>query len=424
MFEQLLSSGGIPSICSAHPAVLREALRAAKAGNVLIEATCNQVNQFGGYTGLTPADFAAYVRGLAEQAGGNPRNVILGGDHLGPFVWQAEPADAAMQKSLDMIRAYVRAGFTKLHLDCSVRLGGDPAGPLDPALLARRAARLAQAAEETAAQSGRPLALRYVIGTEVPTPGGALEHEEGVAVTRVADVSETIALHRQAFSELGLQPTWERVIAVVVQPGVEFGDDFVLPYRPERTRELSAFIREQGLVYEAHSTDYQTPAALRELVRDRFAILKVGPALTFAYREAIFALAQMEDALVPAESRSNVVAVLEETMLREPDHWRKYYSGSPAEQAFKRKYSLSDRIRYYWARPAVQHALERLMNNLSAEGLPLTLVSQFAPCQKAALEKDGLPLTAANLVSARIASILADYWNACQTSARPPSPDC
>lgn len=420
MFEEILSSGGIPSICSANPAVLRETLRAANAGPVLIEATCNQVNQFGGYTGMTPVDFAAYVRDLAGQAGGDPRNVILGGDHLGPFVWQAEPAEAAMQKSLDMIRAYVSAGFTKLHLDCSVRLGDDPAGPLDPRLLARRAALLARAAEETAAQAGQPSMLRYVIGTEVPTPGGALEHEEGVSVTCVADVSETIELHRRAFTELGLQVAWERVLAVVVQPGVEFGDDFVLPYRPEKARELSAFIRGQGLVYEAHSTDYQTPAALRELVRDRFAILKVGPALTFAYREAIFALALMEDELVPVEARSNLMAVLEETMLRKPEHWRKYYTGSPAEQAFKRKYSLSDRIRYYWSQPEVRRALERLLGNLGAESLPLALASQFAPLEKAALEKGGRPLNAANIISARIASILTDYWNACQAN---PSPD-
>jgi D-tagatose-1,6-bisphosphate aldolase subunit GatZ/KbaZ len=324
-----------------------------------------------------------------------------------------------MQKSLDMIRAYVSAGFTKLHLDCSIRLGGDPPGPLDPALLARRAALLARAAEESAVQAGRPGTLRYVIGTEVPTPGGALAHEDGVAVTRVEDVSETIDLHRQAFYELGLQSAWERVIAAVVQPGVEFGDDFVLPYRPEKTRELTAFIQGQGLVYEAHSTDYQTAEALRELVRGRFAILKVGPALTFAYREAIFALALMEDELVPAGSRSNIMTVLEEVMLRQPQHWRKYYSGSPAEQAFKRRYSLSDRIRYYWTQSEVQHAQERLMNNLSAVPLPLTVVSQFAPREKATLLGHGLPLTAANIISVHISTILEDYWSACQTNPIP-----
>ena len=388
MLERILKIGGIPSICSAHPAVLREALLSANDRVVLIESTCNQVNQFGGYTGMTPELFAAYVHSIAVETGFPVKNIILGGDHLGPNVWQKEPSDSAMQKSMEMLRSYVRAGYTKLHLDCSMRLADDPSGPLDPVIIAKRAAQLAKAAEDALDQklsTGQTKSLRYVIGTEVPVPGGAAAHEDGVSVTRVNDVRETIEIHRQAFLALGLESAWERVIAVVVQPGVEFGDDFVLPYQPDQARDLSSFIESQGLVYEAHSTDYQTRTALRNLVRDHFAILKVGPGLTFAYREAIFALAMMENELIRADERSNIITVLDEVMMSRPEHWQKYYSGSAAEQAFKRKYSLSDRIRYYWVQPEVQQALEQLMKNLSTVQLPLSLVSQFAPQEKSFL---------------------------------------
>ena len=412
--DQILADGGLPSICSAHPDVLAQALRPGNQPAVLIESTCNQVNQFGGYTGMTPADFAAYVHQLAAKTGINPEKVMLGGDHLGPNVWQDEPAEQAMQKSLDLVRAYVRAGYTKLHLDCSMRLGDDPPGPPAPELVARRAADMAGAAEEAARQSPSQAALRYVIGSEVPVPGGAQVKEEGVAVTRADDVAETLALHRQAFDERGQHSAWERVIAVVVQPGVEFGDDFVLAYQPEKARQLSAFSRGQGLVYEAHSTDYQTPAALRDLVRDRFAILKVGPGLTFAYREAIFALAMIENELIAPAERSNLLQVLDDCMLKDPGYWRKYYPGSPSEQAFKRKYSLSDRVRYYWVQPEVQRALERLQANLASGPLPLSLVSQFAGREKASLCEQSIPLTPANLIAARISFVLDDYWNACQ----------
>jgi tagatose-1,6-bisphosphate aldolase non-catalytic subunit AgaZ/GatZ len=34
---------------------------------VLIEATCNQVNQDGGYTGMTPADFRRFVEDIAAR---------------------------------------------------------------------------------------------------------------------------------------------------------------------------------------------------------------------------------------------------------------------------------------------------------------------------------------------------------------------
>ena len=50
---------------------------------------------------------------------------MLGGDHLGPYVWRAEPADEAMAKARDLVRDYVAAGYTKIHLDASMRLGGD-----------------------------------------------------------------------------------------------------------------------------------------------------------------------------------------------------------------------------------------------------------------------------------------------------------
>jgi D-tagatose-1,6-bisphosphate aldolase subunit GatZ/KbaZ len=96
-----------------------------------------------------------------------------------------------------------------------------------------------------------------VIGTEVPVPGGAKVFEEGVAVTTVNGVEETVAVTRAAFRAVGLEAAWERVRAVVVQPGVEFGDEFVLAYRPEAARDLTRWIEAApGLVYEAHSTDY------------------------------------------------------------------------------------------------------------------------------------------------------------------------
>src|SRR5512143_1280579 len=118
---------GIASICSAQPQVIRQALTAVE--HPLIEATCNQVNQDGGYTDMTPGDFSAFVKQIAEQQQIPFEKVILGGDHLGPHVWQGEPAQEAMAKAKVMVRDYVEAGFAKLHLDCSMRLADDPKGP-------------------------------------------------------------------------------------------------------------------------------------------------------------------------------------------------------------------------------------------------------------------------------------------------------
>jgi D-tagatose-1,6-bisphosphate aldolase subunit GatZ/KbaZ len=411
---------GIPSICSAHPTALQTAMcKAVKTGSpLLIESTCNQVNQFGGYTGMTPADFKSFVQQLANEIGLPVDQLILGGDHLGPSVWQDEPEISAMNKSDQLVRAYVQAGFRKIHLDASMKLKDDnSARPLELEISARRTAHLAKACEDAYAyQPGTP-APRYIIGSEVPVPGGAQEHEETVSVTDVDAVLQTIEITHEAFIREGLESAWGRVIALVVQPGVEFGDDFVLDYQPEKAVALSRFIeRESHFVYEAHSTDYQTRDRLRDLVRDHFAILKVGPGLTFAFRQAVFALEMMEKEIIPKDDCSNLVAGMEEVMLNDPRYWQKYYPGIPEVQAFKRKYSLSDRIRYYWATPEAKGALEKLMTNLGNTPLPLSLVSQWLPVQYKKIRSGKLENSPLAIIQDQIEEVLDDYNYACGQS--------
>ena len=317
-----------------------------------------------------------------------------------------------MQKAEDLVRGYVRAGFEKLHLDTSMRLGDDVAGPLPVDVCAARAARLAKVVEMSRVE-GLP-APRYVIGSEVPVPGGARGRREGLAVTAVESVQETLAQTHKAFRLEGVEAAWERVVAVVVQPGVEFGDDFVAVYQPERARALARWIEaEPGWVYEVHSTDYQPREALRNLVRDHFAILKVGPALTFAFREAMFALARLEEEWFTPEPRSNLIEVLDTVMVRYPEHWQQFYHGTEAEQAFARKYSLSDRARYYWSQPEVQGALKRLFENLRAKPIPQALLSQYVPEMADRIRFGEIENSPEAIVLGKIGSVLKDYlWAA------------
>lgn len=422
------NGGGIVSICSAHPWVLKAVMqRAVRTGwPVLIESTCNQVNQLGGYTGMVPVDFVRYIHQSAQKVGLPEGQLILGGDHLGPSVWQDEPAAMAMEKAAELVRAYVQAGYRKIHLDASMNLGDDPSGALDIELAAKRTAELAQAAEQAFHQSGSHLtprnalrlafreAPRYVIGTEVPIPGGAQDHETGVQVTTVERAQQTIDQTREAFARVGLADSWERVLALVVQPGVEYGDDFILEYRSEAAQHLTQFIEGvPQLVYEAHSTDYQTRDALHRLVNDHFAILKVGPALTFAFREAVFGLAMIEDELIFDEDCSHLIQVLDAIMMGQPEFWRNYYQGGKEKQRIARKFSLSDRSRYYWAQPAVQTALERLLANLSAVDIPMTLLSQFFPRQYARIRSGLLSKEPAHIILDHIDVVLSDYGDAC-----------
>lgn len=402
---------GITSVCSAHPHVIEAALRNGMMTHtpVLIEATCNQVNQYGGYTGMTPADFVRYVENIAARVGFARENLLLGGDHLGPLVWAHEPAESAMEKARALVKAYVGAGFRKIHLDCSMPCADDR--DFSPKVIAERAAELAQVAESTCDVMGLPLP-NYVIGTEVPPAGGAKAEAETLRVTRPEDAAETIALTRAAFFKRGLESAWERVVALVVQPGVEFGDHQIHVYRREEAQALSRFIESQpGLVYEAHSTDYQPRDALRALVEDHFAILKVGPALTFAFREAVFALASIEDWV--CDSPSRILEVLETTMLANPVYWQKYYLGDERARRIARGYSFSDRIRYYWSAPAVKQAFERLRANLNRVSIPLVLLSQYLPDQYRKVRDGRLPNQFDALILDKIQAVLEDYNVAC-----------
>jgi D-tagatose-1,6-bisphosphate aldolase subunit GatZ/KbaZ len=411
---------GIASICSANPFVIEASFQhALNVGNpVLIESTCNQVNQNGGYTGMTPAQFADYTQVTAEKLDFPLERLLLGGDHLGPYPWRAEPVRVAMGKSQELIRDYVQAGYVKIHLDASIKCADDdPELPLHKTVAAERAVTLATVAEQTYQEIGESgPGPSYVIGTEVPIPGGAVESDEQLLITTVQDVQETIEVTRDAFVQQGLDSAWERVIGVVVQPGVEYGDASIHSYDHLEAAELSRFIEGYPrLVYEAHSTDYQTRHSLQEMVEDHFAILKVGPALTFAFREAIFALAMMEDELLTgsrARDRSNLQNVLEQVMIENPTHWANYYSGDDEDQKFARKYSYSDRSRYYWPDTKVQASLKTLLTNIGNRPLPTSLVSQFLPMQYERIRSGELICTPHNIVMDKIFFILDSYSDA------------
>jgi D-tagatose-1,6-bisphosphate aldolase subunit GatZ/KbaZ len=408
------SGEAMPSVCSAHPDVIAAAVLLAKQKGVplLIEATSNQVNQFGGYTGMQPADFIRFVREIAARVGAPEQALLFGGDHLGPQVWRSQPADIAMGRARDLVAAYVRAGFTKIHLDCSEGCAGEP-GQVSDAVSAARAAELAAICE---AASDDPSTLSYMYGTEVPPPGGARAEGggQGVAPTTPESARATIEAHRRQFEALGLESAWHRAVGLVVQPGLEFAPDHIHAFDPETPDHLTPVLENSpGLSFEAHSTDYQAPAVYPELGRRHFAVLKVGPALTHAYRQAIYALDGLSDWTGAAADRLRLPAVMENLMLGAPGNWSKHYSGSPQEMHRLRHFSYADRIRYYWTQPEAIAAVAELMKALGETRPPNMLLDQFfAPAVLARAQ--GLASTVPDwrkaIIYAQIQEALAPYY--------------
>lgn len=397
---------GITAVCSAHELVIDSALETARSHGqlALLEATCNQVNQHGGYTGLTPSAFAQHVRARAQAAG---TAVVLGGDHLGPQPWRTLPADEAMAHARTMVAAYVEAGFTKLHLDCSMRCADDPE-ILSEQTIAERVADLA-AISETVSRDGGLSAPVYVIGTEVPPPGG-MGPGHHLAVSDPDRIAETVDAHRAAFRRRNLDRAIDQVIAIVVQPGVDFGNDEVVHFQPASAAALSRALPDSPpVVFEAHSTDFQRPAAYAALVSAHFAILKVGPAATFALREALYGLEHIEEVLTPVAERSRLRLVLDDAMKRTPDHWRSHYTGDSEQISYLRHFSLSDRVRYYWQDPEVDLAMRRLMMNLERVSIPRPLISQYLPRVLDVVLAANVPPRPRGLLLASVGACLEPY---------------
>lgn len=415
---------GIYSACTANEYVIEAVIEAAIENDtyVSVEATANQSNQYGGYTGMKPAGFRNLVDSIAKKLNFPKDKLIMGGDHLGPLTWQKDNEFEAMEKSKELIRQYVLANFTKIHIDTSMMLADDDkSNSLSDEIIARRAAILAktseQAYKELLTSNPDAPAPVYIIGSEVPIPGGAQENEDKVSVTKPEQFEATFRTFNEAFERENLQDAFSRVIGIVVQPGVEFADASIIEYNREAANDLCQVLKKyQKIVFEGHSTDYQTRYKLREMVEDGIAILKVGPALTFGLREGIFALEKIENELLKGTGieLSKFEKVLKDVMLEKPENWQKHYHGDEAEKEFKCKYSFSDRCRYYLPEDRVNQALKILIKNINSVEIPISILSQYMPSQFMKYREGRLELKAEALIKDRVRNYIDDYIYACK----------
>lgn len=398
---------GIPSYCTGNPYVIRSLLRIYKNYQrpLLLEATANQVNQYGGYTGKTPQQFKKEVVEVANSCGFEISRLIFGGDHLGPLVWRSEEAEQAMNKAEELVREFAQAGYTKIHLDTSMQLGHERAeGFLSVKTIAQRGLRLYKACQEVLPEGSKCV---YIIGSEVPFPGGETNCD-AMEVTHPKDAMDTISVYKKEFERGGVTEKEfnENILAIVVQPGVEFTKDKVFQYCPEKAKNLMSVPR-GDLVFEGHSTDYQKATSLREMVKDGVKILKVGPELTFIFRAAIERLENFEKNSVDASERSCFSEVLQKAMDDDPKYWEGYYDPRKEEDF---QYSYLDRSRYYLTTPAVQKAIEVLRKNVNGINHD-ALIMKYFPELCADMIDGNLFET---LVDKSIGSVVKKYENAFQ----------
>lgn len=402
-----------PSYCTANMLVIEAILEFYKKKNslVLIEATANQVNQFGGYTGMSPQDYKYHVYEIANKIGFDSKNICLAGDHLGPLPWAHLPAQEAMKNAHELVRQFVLAGYEKIHLDTSIKLADDDL--LTDEIIAQRGAALYKtclaAWKELKFSKPDTPELSFVIGSEVPPAGG--NTGEAMRITSPVSLESTIKAYQKSFNDVGLESAWDSIVAIVVQPGVEYSNFTIYPYNRKDAAQLCDSLKKYPqLCFEGHSTDFQTSINLRKMAEDGISILKVGPALTFALREALFNLCHIEQSLITDNDKcSHFRTILLEAMQAHPQYWEKYYHGTSDEMIIQAKFSYLDRSRYYLSKNKVSKAIKKLIDNIDSLDIPGSVLHQYFPMQYYRLYSKGLCCDAKNLIFDYIAVQLEEY---------------
>lgn len=106
-------------------------------------------------------------------------------------------------------------------------------------------------------------------------------------------------------------------------------------------------------------------------------------------------------------------AVLEAAMQENPSHWKNYHHGDEATLRIARKYSYSDRSRYYWGVEKVRAAVQRLTQNLEEHTPPVSLLSQFVSNQAAKMRAGELANRPRDLIRSKICEVTSVYSFAC-----------
>ena len=120
-------------------------------------------------------------------------------------------------------------------------------------------------------------------------------------------------------------------------------------------------------------------------------------------------MSRIEKVLVPESDRVDFPELLEKLMLEDTSKWVKYYHGSEREIEIKRRYSLSDRCRYYFAMPEIREAIEKLIKNIDAQEIPTGLLYQYMPLQYKKVRDGKLKKDARALLMSFVTDVADDY---------------
>jgi tagatose-1,6-bisphosphate aldolase non-catalytic subunit AgaZ/GatZ len=353
------------AVCPNSAAVAEAAVMAARRSRapMLFAATLNQVDRDGGYTGWTPAEFVAHIRGFAQRhAWSGPLVPCL--DHGGPWLKDRHRAEGlSYDQTLSELRlsltACLEAGYQLLHIDPTVDPDLAPGSPLPVETLVERTVGLIAFAEAERQRLGlSPIA--YEVGSE-EVHGGLVD------LTRF---DQYLAQLQAAMEAAGLMPAWPCFI--VAQVGTDL---HTTAFDPQAAERLFARVAPLGSLIKGHYTDeVDHPEAYPA---SGMGGANVGPEFTAVEFEALEELEARERAQLsrwPGSEASEMVAAIENAVVRS-GRWKKWLQPGETGAEFtdlsapRRRWLVQTGARYIWTEPTVLEARRRLYENLRP-GLP------------------------------------------------------
>ena len=340
----------LPSFCSSNFDVLKSIMIFAKYQNfpVLIESTSNQVNQYGGYSGLKPFQFEKKIRRLAKFIKLNNKSLMIGGDHLGPLPWKDLDEATAMKNSKKLVKDCLKAKYEKIHIDTAIICRGEK--KIDRHTVIQRCDEILSVFSKKDFDN-----VFLVIGTEVPFAGGG--HAIKSSPTTFESIKEEIDLYSTILKK-------KKKFALVIEPGIGFGNFSVIQAKLKNFGKRLIFSKKNNFVYEAHSSDYQKISSLKKLVKNNFKFLKIGPELTYFYAKSIFKMEEFEKKIYK-NNFSNIKNIILKEMKNNNSYWIDYYKAKKKKLDNLKFNSYLDRLRYYWSSKNILNSKKKLFININ-----------------------------------------------------------
>ena len=395
--DKLIKKRALPSLCTSNLDVLKTAIYFCKKKNfpILIESTSSQVNQQGGYSGKKPKDFFYSVNKIAKKINFPKKNLHIGGDHLGPLPWKNLSSKIALHNSIRLINDCLKSNYSKIHIDTSIKCSSDKV------LTSQEIFLITKTILNKIKKNKKLRKAFLVIGTEVPLSGG--NDKSKLKLTSKSQIFHDVEKFKRI--RIGNKP-----FGLVIEPGMKFMHYTILSPKFKNFKKKKLISKRFNFVFEAHSTDYQSLSCLKNLVKNNFKFLKVGPELTFYMTRALFFMEELEKKYF-SKNKSNIKQKIFIEMMQNKKHWNSYYSG---RKKFLKKLILNsrlDRIRYYLNKEKIEKSkkiLEENINKLDKNLIKKILIKKKLPTYN---EKD---LNNFDLIKfSYLGQSLVKYYKAC-----------